>query len=324
MRANIIRSYKYFIGKILFKLDLESYANKVDPYLKAERIVQFFYYYLAFESVASLKSLDVGFSGSQNFSPVWLISWISPTNLDAATNFIKFGFLISALVAAFYYKKRLARILVFLAVFHLHALFSSFLRFDHHWYLWLYLTFILIFLPDSSDKNPSTQIKKRFLLVLLSAQSVLMLIYTMAGLEKINGAFQQWLAGDVHAFASEAFSLQIANWLSSNNTNSLLGAFMIDNRWLGWPLFVSSIYLQLFAFFIVFRPSLQRFWALGLILLHVGTYLTMNILYISSSLFLMLFFFDSPFIKEQDRSFRSMLKDLPVFGTVLKLIMTPK
>jgi len=52
---------------------------------------------------------------------------------------------------------------VVLAIFQVHALLSSFVQVDHHWYPWLYVSFLLIFLPDIFiKKEQSLEERKNF------------------------------------------------------------------------------------------------------------------------------------------------------------------
>lgn len=303
----------------IFSFSIESFAKKRRPFEKAKSIVQFFYYFLAFESLVVLHG-GGNLAKDQEFSPVWAIAWTNFASADEANIIIRLFLLLSALVGAFFYRHRLARVIVFLGVWQMHALLSSFLRIDHHWYPWLYISFLLIFLPDVWIAKKSTLYeRKKFLLVFFSVQVVTLLMYTMAGFGKLQGAYYQYIQGVTNAFDPAALALHIAYWLRANDTSSLLGSFFIRHPWLGWPLFIGTIYLQLFSLWAAFKPSLHKFWALGLILMHTGIYLTMNMLFLPISLLLLLFFFDSPFRKPHT-SWREMVLDLPLFGWILRRI----
>ena len=104
------------------------------------------------------------------------------------------------------------------------------------------------------------------------------------------------------------------------NQTSLLGSFAIEYQYLGWALMLGSVYLQLFALWVVFRPSLRRLWGLGLIAFHVGTYLVMAIDFSPSCLLLaVLLIAPAP---GADPGWRARLQDLPVIGDAWRIVAT--
>ena len=301
-------------------LSIESFAKKHRPFEKAKTIVQYFYYFLAFQALVFANSGGRYITQSESFSPVWSISWAGFLSFTDVVYIIQLFFLISAFMGAFFYSYRVARILVFLAIFQVHALLSSFVQVDHHWYPWLYVSFLLIFLPDAFiKKEQSLEQRKKFLLVFFAVQVVAFLTYSMSGFGKVYDAVHQYLSGEVHAFAPKAFALHLAYWLRKTDSTTMLGPFFIKHYLIGWPLFVGAIYLQFFSIWAVFKPSLHKIWAFGLILMHIGIFITINILFVPGALLLLLFFFDSPF-KKPDTTWRETILDLPLFGWVLKRI----
>ena len=314
-----ITTIKKYLSSI-FPFSIESFAARGKPFTKAKTIVQFFYYFLAFQALVVINGGKF-LSQEENFSPVWSIPWANHLSLATTANIVQFFFLISAFIGAFFFQNRIARIFVFLGIFQLNALLSSVLRADHHWYPWLYVSFLLIFLPDAwAGKAHSLQVRKKFLLVFFSAQAVTLFIYSMAGLGKIQGAISQYFAGQTHAFAPEALALHIAYWLRNIDSTSLLGSFFVEHVIVGWPLFLGMIYLQFFSLWIAFKPSLHKIWAFGLIFMHTGIYLTMDMLFFPTALLLIFLFFDSPF-KKHDTSWRETVGDLPIFGWMLRRIL---
>ena len=141
----------------------------------------------------------------------------------------------------------------------------------------------------------------------------------MSGLWKVYGAITQFLAGEMHALAFDAVALHIAYWLPRWQSPSLLGPFLIEHPWVGWPFFIAIIYLQFFAFWIAFRPNLHQLWGVGLVLFHVGVYVTMGIVFFHPILLLIFLFFDSPFKKPQT-SWQEIVSDLPLWGWIWKIL----
>ena len=116
-------------------------------------------------------------------------------------------------------------------------------------------------------------------------------------------------------FARDALARQIVDQLLRTNSTSLLGPFFIEHPFLGWPLNLGAVYLELFAFVSVFRFSLHRFWGVTLILFHLGTYLMMKVSFHINILLLGLFFVYSPFALPRN-SWRVILYDLPLVGWI--------
>lgn len=311
---------KKFTAYIYDFPSLESFAKEERPLEKAKNIVRYLYYFLALKSTTMLFAGDTYFGASENFSPVWSTLWVNLLSPADAITIIQFFFLASAFIGSFFYWNRIARIIAFLGVFELHALLSSFgIEVDHAWYPWLFVTFFLIFLPDTrAQTRHSLEGRKKFLLVFLAVQASVFFTYSMSGFGKIYGAINQIIDGGIHAFAPEALALHVAHWLASTDSVSLLGPFIIDHPWFGWPLFVGTIYLQFFALWILFKPSLHKLWAAGLVFSHIGIYVIMGLTYLSSAPLLILLFFDSPFHKP-GTSWRKILLDLPIFGSLLRL-----
>jgi hypothetical protein len=107
----------------------------------------------------------------------------------------------------------------------------------------------------------------------------------------------------------------VAQRLLETNGHSPLGPWMIDHSLLAWPMMQATLYLQLFAAVIVFRPSLQKIWAAGLILFHVFSFLILTINFPFNCFFLGLFFLVE---RQPQTSLRRMLADLPLFGMVFR------
>ena len=80
---------------------------------------------------------------------------------------------------------------------------------------------------------------------------------------------------------------------------------------------LACVYLELFAFWAAFRPSLHRWWAAGLILFHVGVYLLMSIAFSQAVLLVGLLFLASPFRGEEPVR-GVVVKQLPVLSWLLR------
>ena len=89
---------------------------------------------------------------------------------------------------------------------------------------------------------------------------------------------------------------QIAAKLLDVDATTYLGPFLIDFYLLGWPMMILTLYLEVFALWAVFRPSLHQLWGLGLILFHVFSHLALGVGFTQNALWLTLFFVLSPLL----------------------------
>ncbi len=249
---------------------------------------------------------------------LWPVAWLTLVPLRAGIKAILCLYLSTALAAAMWPEKRWARALAFLGLFEYIAFNNSYGKIGHALHAWMLTAALLIFLPDCNERAgaASRTVRQRFLLVFWACQAGLMLLYSMAGLGKVAGSVYQLCSGQTHAFAPGALAAIVAERLVETNSRSLLGPWLIEHPLAGWPMMLGDIYLQLFAFVAVFRPSLHRAWGLGLILFHMGSFLLLTINFPQNALLLALLLVNSPFRCENE-TWRHAFADLPLLGKLL-------
>lgn len=146
---------------------------------------------------------------------------------------------------------------------------------------------------------------------------MVMLLYTMAGLQKLVAVYTQATAGQINPFSMNAFAYQIADWLPQLQTEALLAPFIIYHPVWGWLPYIALIFLQFFSLWVMVRTSLQKVWAFCLVIFHIATYFTMGISFHPLVILDIILFFNSPFVPER-LSLRQFVFDLPVLGQVLE------
>lgn len=311
---------KFLQGVSLPPMDV--FAKKVETLLRAEHIVRFFYFSLLYFSILFFtRWWDVTIVTQANIDPFWPTSWMHFVDITTAVYFIRVFFVATTFLAALFPQWRFTRVLAFVGLLEFVSLYASFWKLDVDWYTWILIAFLLIFLPSGWQNSAQTSFlaKKKFLLIFFACQASLFLTYSMSALGKIVGLFQQIAAGQVHSLAMDATALHIADRLLTTNATSVFGPLVIDYPWIAWPFFIGfNFYLMLFAFWAVFRPSIHPLWAAGLILYHIGSYLTMNIGFTANILLLALFFYLSPFAT-QGASWRAIVLDMPLLGWLKKI-----
>jgi hypothetical protein len=311
------RIRKIFRGHIAHWSDTP-FSEVSRSYLISQTIIKAFYCIILFLAVLEFQNWT-GYFSRHNLLPLWPIEWIKWVPQKTGIVAIMAFFYISGVLGAIFYYYRGVRILVFLSLLEYIALKNSFGKIGHSWHLWVIVSFILIFLPSTWNKtrNVLRSSKMKSLVVFWTAQGMILLSYTMAGVGKIVGSIYQTSLGQINAFHPRAMAMHISERLIQTDTASLFGPWLINHYLLGWPMMLGAIYLQFFALWILFRPSIQRWWVAGLILFHVCSYFILTINFPYSCLILALFFLTLPQPNARF-SFTSLLKDLPLVGIIFR------
>lgn len=283
---------------------------------KAEMLVRVFYVFLPLLAYSFFRNWSLPLA-RENFEPLWPLFWSGAFNLsgDATISIIRFGFLAASLLGILFYRHRVARLLVFLGVWQAHAFASSFGSPVHEMYPWVYASLIFVFLPSFDRNRIDGERDRRLLLFIWWAQASLMLLYTMAGVWKFHAALVQFLAGEIHGFSPHAFAYQVADWVPKLQREAPLSSLIIAHPLVAWPFYVGSHVFQLFAFWTMIRPSLQKIWAFELVLFHIGTFLVMGIEFDAFVLIVLVLLFFSPFIPEKV-TFKQIFFDFPIVGQI--------
>lgn len=298
---------------------LDGFVKGGADFEKAKMLIPFFYYFLFFIAFTYLEGLNYTIAkGVPNFSPRFPLFWASHVDYGVVVTTVFLIWLLSALLASFFPYARSARILAFVGFFEFHAFMSSFGNPYHQWDHWLWISFILIFLPTLTRES-SSDTRRTFSLVFWGAQAFLLLTYSMAGIGKLIYAFIQFSQGQAHAFSPDAGALYAATQLNLMHETVPLANLIISHPWLAWLPFLLILELQTFALVAAFRPQLHRIWGLGLILFHIGTFLTMRAIFTAPSGLLLLFLLASPFAPERQK-WSDIVFSLPIFGRMFKYI----
>ncbi len=298
------------------------FARQAGQFGTAQTLVRCFYVFVLYYAVTQCTDLP-NLLNRTHFTPLWPVAWMSlasGSRMPAIAAVAAF-YVLASVLGPFFAGGRWARVTVFLGMLEYFALRNSFGKIGHSTHLFVMTAFLLIFLP-AGWHGPAARTPRRTrqetLLVFWLAQAAVLMSYTMSGLGKLGCAIYQIGAGQPSAFSPGALGAHVAQRLVQTHSHSLLGSLIINHPYLTWPLMPFPLYLELFSFWIAFRPALQRWWALGLILFHVGTIFTLTITFPVACLLLALFFFRSPFQPAVTR-WREVIAGVPLLGELLAL-----
>ena len=283
---------------------------------RAKNSVAIFYYLqvvLAFINLMKIGAVDPQRSG---FLPIWPMTWAGNLPYSDLSKWIAVFYLVAALVSCFFWNKRFSRILVFLSFSQVHALDSSFGYMNHFYYFIFYACFFFIFLPDINIfVSASKENVKKFLFVYWGVIAALFATYTLSGIWKAYWGVLNLVDGQPGSFSYFTFSEHVAKKTIIESRDYFFSDFIISNPLLAWPAYLVTIYVEVFAIWAAFKPSLHKLWAFILVFMHVGILLAIGIPFFESIFVLCILLLNSPFT--QNPSLKQMALDLPIFGQVL-------
>ena len=286
-------------------------------YLITQTLIRACYTFLFFLAIINLESWNI-YLNKTDINPLWVVYWLEWFDLSWGITLILWFNIIGGFLAITLPKYRIVRILIFLSLLEFHGLKNSFGKIGHGSHLAIFISFLLIFLPQGWHlvKQNKKLVKASVLTIFSACQVMIMLTYTMSSLGKILHIIVQAMRGEVHALMPKGLSLLVADRLLQTETNSYLGGWIIDHYYVGWILMLGTIYLQFFALWVAFRPSLHQLWGLGLIMFHISVYLTMTITFEQNCLWLAIFFLYSPF-RPNTFQVQNIINDLPLFNLLV-------
>ena len=305
---------------------LSTFAVRTAGFGVAQGLIRAFYCLALFLAIARYPEIVHPGRMPSSALLLWPVEWLSQVPSTAGYIAV-FGLQTAgSLLGAAFCQWRWARVLAFLGLLEAVALNNSNVKIGHSMHLLVLLAFLLVFLPARWDRPvllTSRMTRERTLLVFWACQAVVLLSYTMSGLGKLAGSFYQVALGQPNVFSLNALALHTAARLSQTDSTSLLGDWVLAHPWAGWPPMVGTFYLQLFAFWVAFRPALQRWWAAGFIGFHAGSFFLMTINFPQNCFLLALLFFRSPFLPFPEPGWRQIVESLPLFGPMFHRWLPP-
>lgn len=250
---------------------------------------------------------------------LWPIEWFQITGTRLGVGIVLSFSIAAALAAAASPHRRILRAASAVGALLFGAFFNAaFGVINHGWHAWILVGGVFVLLPDGDlvKVQSSRRRSHRYLRVFWGAQATFLLFYSMSGAFKLLWAILQWSRGEVTAFNVGGMPLQLAGKLIEVGPvwpASQFGAWLIEHPHAAWLLLVSTMYLESFSILVAFRPTVHRFWGISLILMHLGAYLFMDIMFSWQMILLGLLLVCSPFAPARS-CWRETILSLPVFG----------
>lgn len=295
----------------------ETFAGQTKSFRQAQwgiRIVYGLQCYVALRTVPQWEAM----TAREGALHLWPVSWMQLFPESAAIQVVLVFLLVGSLAAVLVPQYRWARITAFLALFQFIAWHNSYGKIGHSLHVLLFIIFILMFLPDQwNRKNVSRAIRQKTLFAYWSAQAVPLIAYSMAGLVKIGCAILQISKGETSVFSFEGLPRHVADRLLQTGAETPMGPWVIENPLLVTPLMWGTLYLEVFAFWALFRPATRIWFVGGLVAFHVASYFTMTIWFPENCFLLILLMLIFPATTQRSPLALSSLRELPVISYLL-------
>jgi hypothetical protein len=248
-------------------------------YTHARHTTRAIYAFLAGYCFVSLKNWRIwhGSTGI-NFHPVWPVAWIRPDNVPSIWLCSTLLSLSVTSLTMIYVDSRSLRIVAAVCLCLHFAVEDSrdTIRHNEHGLLWT--TLILAALPGmTKSSHDDARQKLRFIGVFKTAQCMLLLFYCMAGIVKVATSVAQGLRGERTLLHPDSGAMIIAEWLLRGDPPSLLGHWFVEHKVVAWIAILGSVVIELMALSPLVYRSFQPGVGLGLIGVHVGIGLAMDV-----------------------------------------------
>ena len=288
-------------------------------FARAQTLVTAFYlfstYVLArnFLSVQKLPGRD-----PEAFDAVWPASWAYVTGLDAAAVILSALYIGAVLICLLKPGWLAARALMSLAILQAISFNNSWGAINHGEHAWFWVSFCLLFLPNGRDEGRRAY-RTHYVSAVGGAIAIHLYFYTMSAAYKWLEALPLAVTGQFGGLSLDAMAVTLAGRHIVTDSAPLLAGLIIETPILGWPMYLTVYYVELFAIVAFFRPALHQTWGVILLLFHVSIMLTMqfgspNLVALNAILLIC-----SPF-RPETTSLRRVLRDLPVLGAIASAV----
>ncbi|WP_419842501.1 DCC1-like thiol-disulfide oxidoreductase family protein [Candidatus Poriferisodalis sp.] len=278
---------------------------------------RFYYVFLAYLVGTGHYPFGDAYSGGPPTAPLWPIRFMAQLvgtdwlRHEIALTAVGLAFALGAAAAPGVFALRLG---AFMHLFTYLAIRNSYGSINHGTHVLLLVGFALLFLPGRrSLQRRAWSSVRSCLTALWLAQVAILLAYTLSGIWKI------WY-GRMEVFSADALTRILADRLFAEADEiPLLLPIVMQHDWLTQPMWLTTLYLEIFALFVVSRPHLHRPFGAAFMLFHISSDLLMNISFSLNIVMVGLFLLVSPLAPERF-SLSGTVRSLPVVGLPFRLL----
>lgn len=288
------------------------FADVDRSFVQAQLLVRCFYAGMLLIAMLQLERWQL-LAQLSPLNTLWPVFWTAWVPSEVALFAVLGLFVVGAGLGLVFSERRWARALAFLGCFQFYALYYSFNAISHRDHAFVLAAAMLVLLVRVPREGETQDAKRTYLLSFFGVQALLLLTYMMTGFTKVLISARAALAGNPTSFHPQALSSHIANVQLENAHETLLGPLLLQFPLIGWLLFTAVIFVELFAFYVAFRPSLHRPYGVFMVGMHIGIAAAMGLFFTTHIFTVALFLVASPFVPRTFR-FWSTLHDVPMIG----------
>lgn len=296
-----------------------NWSNHERMAAQAYAIVQIYYIMVAMQLSGSSRGLRDIASSASELTLLWPVAWLNFVPFDLGLFALANAYVVVSFIGIIFWRYLLVRLCVCVVVLQWSAIQNAFGAINHGFHEMFWISFCFLFLPSSSRKNILTvrKVRTRFLYAFSVAPALILFFYTLSGIYKVQDAAVALLTGQYGGFMPDAMAQTLARRSLETLSDPLWAPFIIENAYIGWPLYLGLYYIEIVAIFILWRPQLIKVWGIMLIGFHFGTVTFMDIsfdyhIFINGLLFIM-----SPYAAT-DFKLGEALKQLPLIGVLFR------
>ena len=295
------------------------WRDRADMLARAGAMVRAFYVCLFYIVLAQYDNWNKWLNLTA-IDALWPIAWVNWIGLQTGVAVILVTAVIGTSLPVFFPQRRLARAAAALGVLWTGALWNSFGSVMHGWHGWIYVAIIFVFLPNGNVRaTQSLAWRDHYLCAFMIAQAWVMLGYTLSGIFKLAAGVYQMANGQAGSFHPEALSrltaYRVLEGVPEGSIN--VAPWVIENPSYVWPAYLIFLFVESTAVIAAFRPSLHRLWGSMLILIHIGIYLTMSVMFSWQIMLVGILFLCSPIAPNRVISLREIIFQFPIAGDAL-------
>lgn len=287
---------------------------------RAYLIVQVYYIATAMFLYSAARGVSHSSADTTSLDLLWPVAWMALLPSGVSTEILANAYVIAGFLGIFFWRFLAVRVFVLLVVLQFTAWPNSFGGINHAYHEWFWLSVCFLFLPAGSQQNlrESRADRTRFLYAFAIAPALILFFYSLSGAYKLYYASVSLVSGHYGGFMPDAMAQTLARRALETGSEPLWSDVIINYPVLGWPLYLSLYFVEIFAIVVVFRPVLYKLWGFLLIAFHFGTLTFMDItfpqhIFINGLLFVM-----SPFVP-RTADWRTTLIAVPLFGRWLSM-----
>lgn len=286
-----LRGLRRFLGWRFYSHS--PFLTQTSNFLKSYQLVQIFYFFMLYFAL-DRNWMYTRIADSPSLDLLWPVLWIQYFHPVTGAKALYLCLLGSVLLSAWQPWRRSFRILTAISMFLFVALFDSLGKVADEFQCLIWISFVLVFLPNRSRAGVLKSRRQRqiYLFVVWSAQTMFLFFYSLSGFWKLRHtvfAEHSW-----HLLGAEASYYVLYEYFRTG-TKSMLFDLALNQSWIFTLALPLVIGMQLSSLFIAFRPSRHRFWGLAIVLFHGSTYLLQEVLFPANVFIAALLLMGSPF-----------------------------